>query len=277
MKLRALLICSVVFALLAPAARADEKPLWEFGLGAGAIAFPDYRGSDEARVYPVPVPYFVYRGPFLKADRDGLRGKLFNREYVELDLSVSATIPVSSEDNAARRGMPDLKPTLELGPSLEVHLWRSADRDTKLDLVMPLRVPITLESSPHSLQWMFAPRLNIDFENVGGHAGWNFGAGVGPVFAADKFHEYFYSVPAQFATPQRPEYRADGGYSGMHVLAAVSKRFPKYWFGAFLRYDWLGGAEFADSPLMRRDNYLAGGFGFAWMIGESKRRVPTDD
>jgi len=130
-KLRALLICSVVFALLAPAARADEKPLWEFGLGAGAIAFPDYRGSDEARVYPVPVPYFVYRGPFLKADRDGLRGKLFNREYVELDLSVSATIPVSSEDNAARRGMPDLKPTLELGPSLEVHLWRSADRDTK--------------------------------------------------------------------------------------------------------------------------------------------------
>ena len=277
MKLRALLICSVVFALLAPAARADEKPLWEFGLGAGAIAFPDYRGSDEARVYPVPVPYFVYRGPFLKADRDGLRGKLFNREYVELDLSVSATIPVSSEDNAARRGMPDLKPTLELGPSLEVHLWRSADRDTKLDLVMPLRVPITLESSPRSLQWMFAPRLNIDFENFGGHAGWNFGAGVGPVFAADKFHEYFYSVPAQFATPQRPEYRADGGYSGMHVLAAVSKRFPKYWFGAFLRYDWLGGAEFADSPLMRRKNYLAGGFGFAWMIGESKRRVPTDD
>jgi len=276
-KLRALLICSVVFALLAPAARADEKPLWEFGLGAGAIAFPDYRGSDEARVYPVPVPYFVYRGPFLKADRDGLRGKLFNREYVELDLSVSATIPVSSEDNAARRGMPDLKPTLELGPSLEVHLWRSADRDTKLDLVMPLRVPITLESSPRSLQWLFAPRFNIDFENVGGRNGWNIGGGIGPVFAADKFHEYFYSVPAQFATPQRPEYRADGGYSGMHVLAAVSKRFPQYWFGAFLRYDWLGGAEFADSPLMRRKNYLAGGFGFAWMIGESKRRVPTDD
>jgi outer membrane scaffolding protein for murein synthesis (MipA/OmpV family) len=275
--LRALLLCSVVLALSAPAAHAEEKPLWEFGLGAGAIAFPDYRGSDEARVFPVPVPYFVYRGPFLKADREGLRGKLFNREYVELDLSVGATIPVSSEDNAARRGMPDLKPTLELGPSFEVHLWRSPDRDTKLDLVMPLRVPITLESSPRSLQWMFAPRLNIDFENVGGHAGWNFGAGVGPVFAADKFHEYFYSVPAQFATPERPEYRADGGYSGMHVLAAVSKRFPKYWFGAFLRYDWLGGAEFANSPLMRRDNYLAGGFGFAWMIGESKRRVPTED
>jgi len=274
---RALLICSVALALSAPAAQAEEKPLWEFGLGVGALAFPDYRGSDEARVYPVPVPYFVYRGPILKADRDGLRGRLFNREYVELDLSVGATIPVSSDDNAARRGMPDLKPTFEIGPSVEVHLWHSQDRDVKFDLVMPLRVPITIESSPRSLQWMFAPRLNIDFENFGGHAGWNFGAGVGPVFAADKFHEYFYSVPAQFATPQRPEYRADGGYSGMHVLAAVSKRFPNFWFGAFLRYDWLGGAEFADSPLMRRENYLAGGFGIAWMIRESKRRVTTDD
>ena len=277
MRRRALLICSVALALSVPAARAEEKPLWEFGLGVGALAFPDYRGSDEARVYPVPVPYFVYRGPILRADRDGLRGRLFKREYVELDLSVGATIPVSSDDNATRRGMPDLEPTFELGPSFEVHLWRSSDRDVKLDLVMPLRVPITIESSPRSLQWMFAPRLNIDFENFGGQAGWNFGAGVGPVFAADKFHDYFYSVPAQFATPQRPEYRADGGYSGMHVLAAVSKRFPNYWFGAFLRYDWLGGAEFANSPLMRRDNYLAGGFGIAWMIGESKRRVTTDE
>ena len=246
-------------------------------MGIGALEFPDYRGSDETQVYPVPVPYFVYRGRFLKADRDGVRGQLFDREYAELSLSVNATIPVNNEDNAARRGMPDLKPTVELGPSLEVHLWRAKDETVKLDLVMPLRVPVTVESSPHSLQWVFAPRLNIDIANVGGHAGWNFGAGIGPVFAANRFHDYFYSVPAQFATPDRPEYHADGGYAGTHVLAALSKRFPKYWVGAFLRYDWLGGAVFDDSPLVRRQSYLAGGFGIAWMIGESKRRVETDD
>lgn len=275
---RALLgACSIVVALWAPASQAEEKPLWEFGLGIGALEFPDYRGSDETQVYPVPVPYFVYRGRFLKADRDGVRGQLFDREYAELSLSVNATIPVNNEDNAARRGMPDLKPTVELGPSLEVHLWRAADETVKLDLVMPLRMPVTVESSPHSLQWVFAPRLNIDIANVGGHAGWNFGAGIGPVFAANRFHDYFYSVPAQFATPDRREYRADGGYAGTHVLAALSKRFPKYWVGAFLRYDWLGGAVFDDSPLVRRQSYLAGGFGIAWMIGESKRKVETDD
>jgi outer membrane scaffolding protein for murein synthesis (MipA/OmpV family) len=275
---RALLAaCSVAVGSWAATAHAAEKPLWEFGMGVGGIEFPDYRGSDEMHVYPVPVPYFVYRGKFLKADRDGLRGQLFNKPYAELSISVNGTIPVNSEDNDARHGMPDLKPTFELGPSLELHVWRSADEAVKLDVVMPVRVPITIESSPRSLQWTFAPRLNVDFANVGGHAGWNFGAGIGPVFAADRFHDYYYSVPARFATPSRPEYHADGGYSGMHVLAALSKRFPKYWVGAFLRYDWLGGAEFEDSPLVRTKHYVAGGFGVAWMIGESKRHVQTDE
>jgi MipA family protein len=273
---RALSGACLALAVWAPLSQAEEKPLWEFGLGVGALSFPDYRGSDETRVYPVPVPYFVYRGRFLKADREGLRGELFDREYVELSLSVNGTIPVNSEDNAARRGMPDLKPTLELGPSLDVHLWRTADRKVKLDLIMPLRVPVTLESSPQSLQWLFAPRLNLDIEDVGGRTGWNFGAGLGPVFAADRFHEYFYSVPARFATPDRREYRAAGGYSGMHVLAALSKKFPKYWVGAYLRYDWLGGTDIDDSPLVRSRSAIAGGIGIAWMIGESKRSVTEE-
>lgn len=261
----------------AAALQAEEKPLWEAGLGVGALVFPDYRGSDEMTVYPVPVPYFVYRGKFLKADRDGVRGELFNRDYVELSISVNATIPVQSEDNAARRGMPDLKPTLELGPSLDVHLWRSASGDTKLDLILPVRAPVTVESSPQSIGWVFSPRLNVDIENVAGFTGWTFGAGVGPIYAADKFHDYFYTVAPRFATAERPAYEAKGGYSGTQFLAALSKRYPKYWVGAYMRLDTLSGAEFEDSPLVRRKSYLAGGIGIAWMIGESKRRVETDD
>jgi outer membrane protein len=264
-------------ALLPAVAAAEEKPLWEAGLGVGALVFPDYRGSDEIKAYPVPVPYFVYRGPFLKADREGVRGELFDRKYVELSISLNATIPVRSEDNAARRDMPDLRPTIEVGPSLDVHLWRSADERMKLDLVMPLRMPVTIESSPESLGWIFSPRLNLDIEDVAGYTGWSFGAGVGPLFTADRFHEYFYSVAPRFATTVRPAYEADGGYSGTHVLASLSKRFPKYWVGAYVRYDMLSGAAFDDSPLVRRKSYLAGGIGIAWMLGESKKRVESED
>ena len=89
---RALLAaCSVVVGLWAAASHAAEKPLWEFGMGVGGIEFPDYRGSDEMHVFPVPVPYFVYRGKFLKADRDGVRGQLFNKPYAELSISVNGT------------------------------------------------------------------------------------------------------------------------------------------------------------------------------------------
>ena len=36
-------------------ARAASRPLWEAGLGIGAISFPDYTGSDQQRSYLVPV------------------------------------------------------------------------------------------------------------------------------------------------------------------------------------------------------------------------------
>jgi outer membrane protein len=272
-----LLAFGAILASSSCVAGAEEKPLWEAGLGVGALMFPDYRGSDETRVFPVPIPYFVYRGDFLKADRDGVRGELFNREAVEASVSVSGTIPVSSDDNDARRGMPDLKPTIELGPSIDLHVWKSASGDTRLDVVLPVRVPITLESSPRSLGWVFSPRINVDIDDVAGFKGWTFGAGTGPIFADERFHDYFYSVDPSYATAARPEYQARGGYSGAHFLFSLSKRFETYWVGAYMRYDVLSNAEFADSPLMRRSSYLAGGFGVAWMIGESKRKVESDD
>jgi outer membrane protein len=272
----ALIIAGALAVVAATPADAEQKPLWEAGLGIGALTFPDYRGSDESSVYPVPVPYFVYRGHFLKADREGVRGELFNRKYAELSLSAGATIPVSSDNNAARRGMRDLKSTVELGPSLNLHVWRTADERVKLDVIMPVSAPLTVEASPRSIGFVFSPRLNLDISDVGGHSGWNFGVGIGPIFADRKFHRYFYSVTARDARPDRPLYEADGGYSGTQFLMSVSKRFPKYWVGAYMRYDNLAGATFDDSPLVRQQNYLAGGIGIAWMIGESSRLVETE-
>ena len=57
------------------------------------------------------------------------------------------------------------------------------------------------------------------------------------------------------------------------MLASLSKRFPRYWLGAFVRRDTLSGASFASSPLVRSDNYWATGIGIAWMVGQSSRMV----
>jgi len=59
--------------------RAAEQPLWEVGLGVGVLGYDDYRGANSSHVYPVPVPYVLYNGTFLKTDRDGVHARLFNQ------------------------------------------------------------------------------------------------------------------------------------------------------------------------------------------------------
>lgn len=266
----------LIFSACAPRATlAEQQPLWEFGLGVGALVFNDYRGADATHAYPIPLPYFIYRGKILESDRDGLRGKLFRQDRVELTLSVNGTTPVRND--SARSGMPDLRPTLELGPSLNAHLWRSTDRRLKLDLRLPARAAFTIEARPSGIGWYFAPHLNLDVAQYAGPDGWKLGLLAGPLFAQRRYDDYFYSVAPQYAAPGRPAYQAPGGYAGTQTLISLTRRFPGYWFGAFLRHDSLDGASFAESPLVKRSSYWSGGFGFAWMIGRSQHLVETPD
>lgn len=273
-------VFALVVALMVGAsscACAEEKPLWEAGLGIGAVSFPDYRGSDRTQTYVLPVPFFVYRGEFLKADRNGVRGRFFDSDRVELNVTLGASAPVDSKDNPTRLGMPNLKPTVEMGPSLDITLWRASDRRAKLDFRLPLVTGVTIESSPRSTGLQFSPRLNLDLQDPAGLTGWNLGLVAGPLFGDRRQHQYFYSVAQQYATPDRPAYEAHSGYAGAQFLAAVSKRFPSFWVGGFVRYDTLSGAVFGDSPLVKRSNYLAGGIAAAWIFGESSRLVEVTD
>ena len=255
---------------------AEEKPLWELGLGVGALSFPDYRGSDRQRSHVIAVPYFVYRGDFFKADRDGVRSVFFDSDRVELNLSLAASLPVDSDGNGARRGMPDLKPTVEVGPSLEINLWRAADRHARVDLRLPLRFAYTLKGSMKPVGATFTPFLNLDVDPFG-HSGWNLGLMAGPIYANARQHRYFYDVEPQYALPGRPAYKTSGGYSGTQFVAALSKRFDRYWVGSFVRYDTLRGAAFADSPLVERERAWAAGVAIAWVLGESSQKVVVAD
>jgi len=260
---------------LASAARAEQKPLWDFGLGVGSVVFMDYRGADTTHAYVLPIAYFYYRGKFLQADRNGVRGRLFNQDRVELNISMNATAPVRR--NAARAGMPDLRPTIEIGPSLDLHLWRSEDRKVKFDVRLPVRESFTVQAVPRAIGWQFTPHAALDIDDVAGLPGWSLGLLTGPLFADRQFNNYFYTVAPQFASAERPAYQAHGGYAGTQVLAALTKRYPSFWVGAYVRHDSLAGASFEASPLVKRTDYWSGGLGIAWMIRQSSRLVEADD
>jgi outer membrane scaffolding protein for murein synthesis (MipA/OmpV family) len=259
----------------ATVARADPKPLWELGAGPAMIVLNDYRGADTSHFYPLPIPYFVYRGRFLQADRDGLKGRVFDDRYAEMHVSVSATPPVRNA--SIRAGMPDLRPTVEIGPALDLKLWHSAEEHVKLDFLTSARVAITIQAPPHAIGWIIDPHLNVDIDSPAGAKGWKLGVLSGPLFATQRYNDYFYTVAPQYATPERPAYQASGGYAGTQVGMSLTKRYPRYWTGAYVRYDTLTGATFADSPLVKRNSYWSAGFAVAWMISESSRVVEASD
>ena len=251
------------------------EPLWELGIGVAGFRFDDYRGSDHTNNYLLPLPFFVYRGPLLRADRDGARAILFSGQRVVVDVSLGASVPTKSKDEGARSGMPDLAGTFEIGPNVVVELWQASDRRLKVDLRMPVREAITLERSPRAIGLTFSPNLNLDISGLPGKG--NLGFLAGPLFADQRYHQYFYSVAPEFATPSRPAYEAPGGYAGWRATTAFSRRFGNAWFGAFVRYDNLHGAVFAPSPLVRKETTVTAGFGISWIFATSSQRVLTDD
>jgi MipA family protein len=255
-------------------ARADQLPLWELGAGPAAISFPQYRGSDERKNYLLPAPYLIYRGEYLKADRQRIRGLFFQSDYAELDVSVNGSVPVKTKDNRARTGMPDLDPSLELGPSLNLKLYSSQNKRQTVELRLPVRAVFASDfKRVHHEGWLFQPQLNWDNADFLGNHGLNLGLAAGPVFATKRYHQYVYGVDNAFATATRPAYQAQGGYAGAQFIGAMSKRFSNFWVGGFVKYDNLHGATFEDSPLTKSKNGFSAGVAVLWVFAESKTKV----
>lgn len=268
---RIILLLAVCLAAMSRFAVARELPLWEAGIGVFPGTFPNYRGSDDQQDYLLPFPYLVYRGEFLRIDREGMRARLFDTDRVEINVSVSGAIPVKSDNNGAREGMPDLDPTVEIGPSLNVLLARPSDTQT-LKLKLPVRSVIATDlGGTAQAGWIFNPHLKLNSKDVFG--GWNAGLSMGPLFGNRKYHAYYYDVAPEFATPSRPAYRASGGYSGTLVIGSLSRRFEHVWMGGFIRYDNLSGAAFEDSPLVETRHSVMAGFAVAYILKKSARTV----
>ncbi len=255
---------------------AGLHPLWELGGGAAVLTLPDYRGAEEQRAYIFPIPYIVYRGKVLQVDREKVRGLFLKTPRLEMDVSVSGSVPVKSGDNKARAGMPDLEPTLEIGPQVNVSLWKK--ENTKLTFQLPVRAVIAIGShGVHNAGLLSNPILNLDVKDVGWGGGWDLGLSGGPLWADRKYHAYFYGVASAFATADRPAFDAPGGYSGAQFTVSLSKRFHRFWVGAFVRAYDLHGVAFEDSPLLKRRNSFMAGFGVSYIFAESKKRVLSED
>lgn len=260
-----------VLVLVAPRAPAEELPLWEVALGVLPSTFPAYRGSRDQNYYVLPFPYLIYRGEIFQSDRKGIRAKLFESERIHLNISMNGSIPVKSDNDSVRKGMPDLDPTLEIGPTLRICLTTPSPY-CSFSLNLPVRSVIATDfGGMDQIGWVFNPHLNLESQNNWG--GWTFALNAGPLLATSKYHDYYYQVKPEFALSDRPEYRPSAGYSGAVGLGSFSRRFNNYWVGGFVRYDYLGGAEFDNSPLIETKHSVMAGVAIAWFFAKSSRKV----
>lgn len=248
-------------------------PRWEAGLSTVALYAPDYRGADQMHGRGFVVPYLVYRGDVLRADRDGLRARLIEGERLQFNISGGLGLPVNSDRNTARRGMPEIDWVIEVGPAMNIDLAEWNGGRNELDLRLPVRAAFAVDGGLDYVGAVFAPQLRATFRNVAWAGGAQLRVSTGPVFATADYHRFYYGVEPQFATAGRPAYRPGAGYSGWD-LSANATRFVGNWrlFG-FVGADLIQGAAFEDSPLIRKRANWSAGVGAAYVFFRSAETV----
>jgi MipA family protein len=258
-------------------AACEEEPLWELGAGLVLLQMPDYFGSDKNRLYLLPYPYFVYRGDILDIDQERISGRVFKTERLLLDISFFGQVPVDSSDNEARQGMPDLDPTFQVGPSLEVSLWGKRQNPYHLYLFLPARAVFSTDfTSLRHEGWVFGPRLVFEINDLFASPRFDLDLSFGPTFADSTYHRYYYSVESAYTTPSRPSYSAGGGYSGTALTLGLSKTYKQMIFTSFISVNLLQGAAFEDSPLVKTKYSFMSGLMVSWIFMKSAKTVPVE-
>jgi outer membrane protein len=278
---RSIVVALSIFCFLSPgialSQEKEQKPVWELGVGVGLLYIPDYRGSNESRFYALPYPYVVYRGDILKVDKQKISGQIFKTDRILLDVSFYGSVPVDSDKNSARAGMEDLDPTFEIGPALDVTILKNRENHYSLKFSLPVRAVFSTDFSSVTYEgWVVSPRLNFEKGDIIPQTGLDLGVSLGPMFADSGYHDYYYTVEPGYATAWRPAYDADGGYSGSTLTVGLSKSYKQLRFNAFVSADFLDGAVFDDSPLVKTRTSIMSGVSVSWIFFKSAKTVAAD-
>jgi outer membrane protein len=272
--LSAALACAAASAQAPVATEVDADrpgaPRWEAGLAAGGGRVADYPGADQSHTRGIVLPVFVYRGPVLRVDQGGIRGRVVTTPQWEFELS--ATAAFNARNNDARQGMRPLDYLFGVGPQWVYKGWQSASGGPTLHLKLRALMSTDFRhldprgvSVDPELRWRFA-------RSAGSPRGLT--VSLQPSWASRPLQRYFYEVAPGEATPSRPAYAARAGYLGTEASVTWSGRRSASlsWF-VTARALSLHGAANAASPLLRDRSNVGFGAGIVWTPWRSRERV----
>ncbi len=251
----------------------QAEPLWELGAAGGVGYIADYPAAEQSHLQNVLLPYFIYRGDRLRMfdEKGGVRGRLLNSERVEMDLSISGSLPADSQDNDARGGMPDIDYLVEVGPRLDITL-SDPKQARKFSLQLPLRLMVSTDFTRVDYQGMlFNPDLVWSDPHWFG-SNFQFGASLGATYASEDFMDYFYQVDPEFVTAIRPSFDASGGYLGSRLKVSLSKNIGKETrILGVITTNYYGNSTNETSPLYGDDTNVNVGLAIVHTFWQSER------
>jgi outer membrane scaffolding protein for murein synthesis (MipA/OmpV family) len=243
-------------------------PLWEAGLFGFGITQTAYPGADERVSRALALPYVIYRGRYLRADRGTVGLRALKTPRIEMDIGFAATLGSHSSDIAARQGMADLGTMIEFGPRLKIYLGDELSGRGDSRLQFPLREVIDISHGFVSRGIAFEPQWVTDTRLKRWFVSFNLGA----MFGDGKLSNTYYGVAPAEATPTRPRYVARSGLialrAGLFAAHPLSRDVRMFYL---LRIDSLAGAANRDSPLVRRNIGWTAGIGLSWALSRSEQ------
>lgn len=250
------------------------QPLWEVGGFALGVSQQAYPGSDQQVQRVLPLPFFIYRGEFFRADRDTVGLRAFKTPEFEVDIGFAGAFGSSANDIEARRGMRDIGTLVELGPRLKWNLVNlgKGPGNGRWRAEFPLRAVFDLDDRAAHRGLSFEPKLVFERQALGG---WAYSASISAIVADQKLASTFYEVSPAEATAQRAAYAAKSGLVAWRLSTSASRSLGPDWrlFG-FVRMNSVAGAANETSPLVRQQNGASVGVGliYTWMRSEQRAR-----
>lgn len=256
MHIKILVTLTLLFTLM----QAKDSKL-ELGLGIASLYYPNYIGSKSTQTFTTPVPYIRYRGDYFTIDENGITGKLFGIDGLRVDLSVNGSLPSSSDEDDARKGMPDLDLTGEIGPNFIYNLYEHGV--AQLEFEVPIRAVLSTDFTNIKYRGIVStPQLKYSLN----YSEFEWTLRTGAIFGDKEYNNYFYGVEDKYTTPVRPLYKSNSGFSGYRNRVGVSYFKGDWWGGAFVSYTNIGKAVFKDSPLVERYDALYIGASIAYIL-----------
>jgi len=254
----------IIFALIITNTLSAET-LWKFGVGIGNVTANSYPGSDETESITSPIPYLKVKTEWFDLDREGLHTNWFKNTNFRLDFSFDLGLPVKSDENELRNGMPDLEPVGLIGPLLIYQLHDT--KKLKWQIHLPLTYAYRFDNiDASSIGWVSNPRIYFNYlvENDGYPV--DVSVSFGPVYGSEDFHQYYYDVAANYTNVNRNSYSSNEGEAGYRFNVSVTQRMNGYWLGLYIRYQNISEAVFADSPLVKEEDYWFIAVGASWLF-----------